>query len=139
MNPTHSRFAIPVLNGQKIVIVGGDRREPALIRLRDAFAFEEVIHCCTRKVDASPRAFQSSLQLPDILLVVCARGLLRTHHGKQLHQMCRRLGIPFVDTFHFPHPNALLARIEDLRLWNALEARRAHILANRKRNLGGAA
>lgn len=139
MNPTHSRFAIPVLEGQKIVIVGGDRREHALLRLRDAFALEEVIHCCTRKIDASPRAFQSSVQLPDVLLVVCVRGLSRTHHGKQLHQMCRQRGIPFVDTFRIPHPNALLVRIAQLRLWSALEARREHILANRKRNLGGAA
>lgn len=139
MTSTIQRSILSVLEGQKIIVVGGERREGALTRLRTALGLAEVIHCCTRKADASPRCFESNLRLPGVVLVVWVLGLSRTHHGEHLHQRCRDLGLPYIDTFRIPHPNALLARIEDLRLTDALEARRSHALVLSRHSIGGAA
>lgn len=139
MTSTTQRSILAALEGQKIVVVGGDRREGALTRLRTAFGLADVIHCCTRKGDASPKCFESSLRVSGVVLVVWVLGLSRTHHGEHLHQRCRELGIPYIDTFRIPHPNALLAAIEDLRLLGVLNGRRGQNLAARQRCIGGAA
>jgi hypothetical protein len=139
MTSTIQRSILSALEGQKIVVVGGDRREGALTRLRTAFGLADVIHCCTRKGDASPNCFESSLRISGVVLVVWVLGLSRTHHGEHLHQRCRELGIPYIDTYRIPHPNALLAKIEDLHLTDALEARRVHALALSQQRIGGAA
>jgi len=138
MNSTTQRSIFSALEGQKIVFVGGDRREGALTRLRTRFCLDDVIHCCTRKGDASPKCFESSLRDPGVVLVVCVLGLSRTHHGEHLHRRCRELGIPYIDTYRIPHPNLLLAKIEDLHLADALEARHAHALALSQQRIGGA-
>jgi len=114
-----------VLRGQKIIVVGGDRREGALARLAAAFDLSGVIHCRTRKTDASPRCFESRLHDPRVALVIWVAGLSRTNHGEQLHLRCRALGIPWVDCFRIPHPNALAARVAELHLLNAIRDRRA--------------
>lgn len=139
MSHTNKVFILSVLAGQKVVIVGGDRREGALTRLRTTLGLADVIHCATRKGDASPKCFESSLRIPGVVLVVWVLGLSRTHHGEHLHQQCRELGIPYIDTYRIPHPNALLAKIEDLHLTDALEARRAHVLSLSQQRIGGAA
>lgn len=127
-----------VLEGQTLVVVGGDRREGALARLCGAFNLPEVIHCPTRKNDASPRCFEATLRGPGIVLVVWALGLSRTHHGEHLHRMCRELRIPWVDCFRIPHPNALADRLNELKLVDALVRRRALNDAALRR-IGGAA
>jgi hypothetical protein len=131
-----------VLRGQKVVVVGGDSREAALSRLSTSFELASLIHCPTRKSDASPKRFASHLCEPGIALVIWALGLSRTHHGEHLHQLCRQLGIPWVDSFRIPHPNSLVARIEKLRLLDALRRRRARLDNQRKpavTQIGGAA
>lgn len=130
------------LRGQKLVVVGGDRREGAIRRLLNAFDLSDIIHCHTRKNDASPKCFESSLRDPGVLLVVWALGLSRTHHGEHLHRLCREFGIPWVDCFHIPHPNALVAQIDDLRLLESLLRRRNRVLdssLSHLRRIGGAA
>lgn len=139
MTSTTQRSILSALEGQKIVVVGGDRREGALTRLRTAFSLADVIHCCTRKGDASPKCFESSLRVSGVVLAVWVLGLSRTDHGEHLHQRCRQLGIPYIDTFRIPHPNALIAAIDDLRLLEALKSRRGQNLAPRHRCIGGAA
>lgn len=113
-----------VLRGQKVVVVGGDPREAVLSRLSTSFELAGLIHCPTRKSDASPKRFASRLCEPGIALVIWALGLSRTHHGEHLHQLCRQLDIPYVDSFRIPHPNSLVAHIEKLRLLDALRRRR---------------
>ena len=105
------------LRGQTLVVVGGDRRDGAIARLKSAFDLQEVIHCQTRR-------FASVLRLPRILLAIAVRGLSRTHHGQHVHAIGRDLGLPVIDVYHIPHPNKLAAAIEDLRLLDAI-ARRA--------------
>jgi hypothetical protein len=116
-----------VLRGQKVVIVGGDPREAALSRLSMSFELSSLIHCPTRKSDASPKRFASRFYEPGIALVIWALGLSRTQHGEHLHQLCRQLDIPWVDSFRIPHPNSLAARIEKLHLLDALRRRRAKL------------
>jgi hypothetical protein len=112
------------LRGQTLVVVGGDRRDEAIARLKCAFDLQEVIHCQTRKSDASPKRFASALRLPGVLLAVAVRGLSRTHHGQHVHAIGRDVGLPVIDVYHIPHPNKLAAEIEELRLLDAI-ARRA--------------
>jgi hypothetical protein len=123
---THEQIR-SVLRGQKVVVVGGDSREAALSRLSTSFELSGLIHCPTRKSDASPKRFASRLCEPGIALVIWALGLSRTHHGEHLHQLCRQLDIPYVDSFRIPHPNSLVAHIEKLRLLEALRRRRAKL------------
>lgn len=126
------------LRGQRLVVVGGERREGALRRLRNSFEFSEVVHCTTRKSDASPRSFESALRTPGVVLVVWALGLSRTQHGESLHRLCRELHIPWADFYRIPHPNAFIARLMELRLESVLAGRRSFIEAALHR-IGGAA
>lgn len=112
------------LTGQTLLVVGGDPRPQALRRLEEAFDLGSVVHCPTRKVDASPRSFLSHLGNPKLMLVVWALGLSRTAHGTELHRRCRQLEIPWVDSFRIPHPNLLAARLVELHLLDALLRRR---------------
>lgn len=121
------------------VVVGGDRRDGALARLRTSLDLADVIHCRTRKSDASSRCFEPSLHRLGVVLVVWVLGLSRTHRGEHLHQGCRELGIPYIGTYRIPHPNALLAKIEELHLLDALKQRRAQNLALSTQRIGGAA
>lgn len=130
------------LRGQRIVVVGGEPRAAALARIATSLGLAEIIHCPTRRSDASPRCFASQLRAPGIALVVWALGLSRTHHGEELHRQCRLLRLPWVDFFHIPHPNALVARIASLRLLDALTQRRALVegsVAPSAAPIGGAA
>jgi len=115
------------LRSGRIVIVGGDRRDNCLRRLHTELQLSDVVHCPTRKNDASCNRFVAQLHQPDVLLVVWILGLSRTHHGEHLHRLCRTLGIPWVDCFRIPHPNALLACVEKLRLVDELCRRRASL------------
>lgn len=114
------------LSGRTLLVVGGDPRPAALLRLKDAFALTDVLHAPTRKSDPSPGTFRFRLLAPSIALVIRATGLTRTAHGASLHQHCRELGIPYVDCFRFPHPNLLATRILDLHLLGTLERRGLH-------------
>jgi len=72
------------------------------------------------------------------VLVVCVRGLCRTQHGKDLHDLCRRLNLPLLDQGRIPHPNQLVASLAScpvgLAVLKRAEALRAHL-----RGKGGAA
>lgn len=114
------RAALSRLN---VLLIGGDPRPAHIRRLRLDLELDDVIHCPTRKNDASSRRFECKLYAPKLALVVCARGLTRTHHGALLHRMCRVLSIPLLDCAHLPHPDALVAAIIRARLSAALVAR----------------
>lgn len=115
------------LRGQTLLVVGGDRRQEQLARLRNALEVE-VIYCPTRRSDASSRAFRCQINRNGIVLVVCVVGLCRTDHCRKLHQLCRQLGIPWIDCHRIPHPNALEAAIEERRLASAI-TRRARLVS----------
>jgi len=104
------------LKGTRMLIVGGDPSPKTIQRLKSSLSLRQVIHCPTRKSDASARRFQFRLHDQYIALVVCARGLTRTEHGKTLHALCRGLEVPLLNCYHIPHPNNLVASIAKARL-----------------------
>jgi hypothetical protein len=112
------------LIGGTILVVGGDRRDASIARLKTALRLKEVVHRETRESDASSKRFASALSLPGVLLAVAVRGHSRTHHAQELHRMARAIGLPVIDCYHIPHPNRLANDIERLRLLDSI-ARRA--------------
>jgi hypothetical protein len=70
--------------------------------------------------------------------VVWIRGLSRTNHGNVLHQECRKLALPWLDSDRIPHPRSLLARIAQLRLVDALLRRLERIRQIMHNSTGGA-
>lgn len=130
------RAALADLN---VLLVGGDSRPELVRRLRRDLRLESVVHCPTRKSDASSRCFEYKLNDPSLVLVVCARGLTRTHHGACLHRMCRELSIPLLDCYHLPHPEALLAAIVRSRLSDAVMRRSVLIRCSTPSRRGGVA
>ncbi len=86
------------LRGQRVLIIGGDRRETAVARLARDLELAEVVHCPTRESDASPRRFETQFRSPDFVLVIWVLGLSRTHHGIQVHRLCREHGVPWIDS-----------------------------------------
>lgn len=127
MNTNSQEALRSTLHGQRVLIVGGDRREQSLERLQSELKLAAVVHCPTRKSDASPRRFEARLREPGFVLVVWVLGLSRTHHGTFLHRICRELGLPWIDCSRIPHPSMLLAQIERLRIADALVRRRSQI------------
>jgi hypothetical protein len=127
MNPNTESQVRSALIGHHILVVGGERREDARLRLQTRLGLLEVVHCPTRAQDASPRAFLPQIHDPSLLLVVCLLGVSRTHHSKQVHALCRDLELPFVDCARMPHPNQLVANLVRLRLGTALLKRAARI------------
>lgn len=117
------------LDGLDIAIVGGDPRGAQVDRLRRTFALHDVVHRPTRQSDPSPRVFEAALNGPRIALAIWLCGLSRTNHGRQVRAICKRLGVPWLDCPHVPHPNQLAARVHDLRLMEAIAERRAVVLA----------
>jgi hypothetical protein len=120
MNTSTCQHILRALRGQTIIVIGGDRRDEAIERLQRTFDLFDVVHRPTRKSDASPQRFTAALRRSNVVLAIALRGLLRTHHGKQLHTICRLLGIPLIDCFHIPHPNKLMAEIVHLRLLDVI-------------------
>lgn len=116
------------LEGLDLAIVGGDPRGAQIERLRRTFVLHDVVHRPTRQSDPSPRAFEAALTGPRVALAIWLCGLSRTNHGKQLRAICKRLGIPWLDCPHVPHPNQLAARVHDLRLIEAIADRRSRLL-----------
>lgn len=127
------------LAGHKIVLVGGDPRPHSITRLESDLGLAAVIHCPTRKSDASAWRFLPKLRTDRLVLVVCARGLTRTQHGSELHALCRELGLPLLNCNHIPHPNALVAAIAKARLTSTLLARSARLKLRTAELIGGAA
>lgn len=124
------------LRGFTVLVVGGEPRFQVIDRLKQELGLATVIHAPTRKNDPSSRRFASKLYEPSLAFVVCARGLSRTQHGRDLHDKCRELGLPLVNCGHLPHPNALMALIESRRLATQIIARCVGLRARRN---GGAA
>lgn len=123
----------------KVLLVGGDPRPTAIEKIESSLELDEAIHCPTRKSDASAWRFSSKLRTPRLALVVCARGLTRTQHGADLHELCRELGLPLLNCNHLPHPNALVAAIAKARLTRALLQRCAQLKPGIAGLIGGAA
>lgn len=94
------------------MVIGGDARDPALERLAHALGLSAVVHCPTRKTDASASSFEAALQRPGISLVLWLSGLTRTSHGRKIRELCARFGLPWLPFRRIPHPNALLARLD---------------------------
>lgn len=93
------------------MVIGGDPRDPALDRLARAFELSAVVHCPTRRTDASASSFEPTLQRRDISLVLWLSGLTRTSHGRKIRELCARFGLPWLPFRRIPHPNALCARL----------------------------
>jgi hypothetical protein len=93
------------------------------------------VHRPTRQSDPSPRVFEAALNGPRIALAIWLCGLSRTNHGRQVRAICKRLGLPWIDCPHVPHPNQLAARVHDLRLIGAIAERR-HLLLTDSRSGG---
>ncbi len=115
------------LRGQRVLVIGGDRREKAITRLARELELAEVVHCATRKSDASPRKFSAQFRSPDFVLVVWVLGLSRTHHGIHVHRLCREHWVPWVDSWRIPHPAPLLDQIRRLGIVGALQRRRLEV------------
>jgi len=94
-----------------LLLAGGNLRPHAVRNIRARFNLPLAICCPTQKSAASPRSFESKLYTPRLALVVCARGLTRTQHGRVLREMCRKLGLALLDSNHNPHPNVLIAAV----------------------------
>ena len=118
------------LRGQRVLIIGGDRRKKAVARLARDLELAEVVHCATRKSDASPRRFAAQFRSPDFVLVVWVLGLSRTHHGIHVHRLCRAHGVPWVDSWRIPNPALLLDQIGRLGIVGALQRRRLEVAAS---------
>lgn len=123
----------------KMILVGGDPRPNAIEKLESSLGLDEAIHCPTRKSDASAWRFSSKLRTPRLALVVCVRGLTRTQHGRDLHAMCRKLGLPLLNCNHLPHPNALVAAVAKARLTRTLLQRCAQLKPGIAQLIGGVA
>jgi hypothetical protein len=102
---------VSALRGGTLVVIGGDARDPALDRLARALELSAVVHCSTRKTDASASSFEATLQRPGISLVLWLSGLTRTSHGRKTRELCARFGLPWLPFRRIPHPNALRARL----------------------------
>lgn len=138
MNSYEESLVRRALIDLKMLLVGGDPRPKAIQGIETMLQLEEVIHCPTRKSDASAWRFASRLHTPGIALVVCARGLTRSQHGSDLHDWCRKLHLPLLNCNHIPHPNALLAAIVNARLTSSV-LRRCEQLKPGSRFLSGGA
>ena len=111
------------LVGTTVLLIGGDPRPLAIERLEQGLELAAVVHRPTRKSDPSAWRFASALQAQAYGLVVCARGLTRTQHGRDLHEICRDLGLPLLNCNHIPHPNALVAGVVNARLTLSVQHR----------------
>lgn len=125
------------LAGLSLLLVGGEASRHHEARLLRDLALANVVHRPTRRSNPSAGAFLSALAEPQLVLVVCARGLCRTSHGSTLHRECRERELPLLDCFHLPHPNALVAAVVRERLVDGLLARARTVRARDVR--GGAA
>ncbi len=126
------------LAGLKVILVGGDPRPNAILKIKLSLGLDDAIHCPTRKSDASAWRFASKLSLPRLALVVCARGLTRSQHGADLHALCRKLGIPLLNCRHLPHPNALVAAAANAKLTDIVLKRCKQLKAGCFTAIGGA-
>lgn len=122
------------LRGLAVLVIGGDPRAHHTTRLRIQLGLGEVIHCATRKSDPTADCFRAALRNSHLVLVICARGLCRTHHAKALHGFCRRFGWPLLDCNHIPHPNAVIGALLEKELDKSVLCRSVEV-----RSLGGAA
>lgn len=126
------------MRGFDVLLVGGERRHQAIDRLSYALGLREAVHCATRRVDPSAHCFSSALRNPELVLVVCIRGLCRTQHGKDVRELCRYAGLPWIDTSRIPHPRQLLAALAGGPVGKAV-LQRAACLRGRIVLQGGAA
>lgn len=115
------------LRGTRVLVVGGDPRAKAILKLKLELGISEVVHCPTRPSDASDRCFRHALFHPELVLVICCRGLTRTNHGDRLHRVCRQLGLPWLDCDKIPHANQLLHLLSDRHLIGAIERRKREV------------
>ena len=127
------------ITGLRMLLVGGDPRPDCIQRIQTSLRLEEAIHCPTRKADASAWRFAPKLHTPRLALVICARGLTRTQHGNDLHDLCRRLDLPLLDCYHLPHPNAIIGGIVKARLTDAVLHRCMQVKSLESFAIGGAA
>lgn len=124
--------------GLDILVVGGDHRPQATKRLEAQLHLRSAQHCPTRRSDPTAACYQRALREPDLVLVVCVRGLCRTQHGKDLHDHCRWLDLPLLDQGRIPHPNQLVASLAHCPVGLAV-LKRAEVLRAHLRGKGGAA
>ncbi len=127
----HQDFKLQYLfSGLRAVIVGGDPKPAQVQRIQTSLSFEEVLHCTTRKSDASSRAFERALLSGDIILAVWLWGVSRTSHGESFREICRSKDLPWIEVRHMPHPRKLAALVESLGLRPKLLRRRDALLSD---------
>lgn len=122
-------FLREALEGFDIVIVGGDARDEQTERLHRIFGLRRVVHRTTRQGDPTSRAFEAALHGPRVVLAIWLCGQSRTNHGKHFRAICKERGIPWFDCPHVPHPNRVVAKVDELQLIETIIARRAQLLA----------
>ncbi|MCK4872594.1 MAG: hypothetical protein KAS72_07700 [Phycisphaerales bacterium] len=101
------------LHDGRLVIVGGDRREHHIQRIRSAFGLAEVHWAQTRKTDASLRRIRTAIEHPNTDLVVLLCGLIRHQHARDVPRLCEAHGKLLVRYWRNPHPHGLANAIID--------------------------
>lgn len=90
-----------------ILIIGGERSQPHIVRLAQSFPDHRVVHIPTRRSDASSRAFVHAFRDPRIALVIVVAGLCRTQHSKDAARLSRANGVPWAACRRLPNPMLL--------------------------------
>ncbi|MEW4528057.1 hypothetical protein [Maioricimonas sp. JC845] len=83
-----------LLNGQSVVLIGGQRRRASQQALRDAFRLQELIWVETRAHE-SVSSFESYVAQPDVAVVLLAIRWSSHSYG-QVREFCEKYGKPLV-------------------------------------------
>ena len=98
----------------RVLLVGGPRPPGNIEAYKRRFG-PDVRHVCTHVQHPSADHVIREIERFRPTLVVCARGLTRTNHGKTLHAYCRRHGISYRADRGFPNPERLCVELSRRR------------------------
>jgi hypothetical protein len=103
------REAAQLLDGQSIVLIGGDRRPGSQQALREALGLKEVIWIETRE-HQSIEGFEAYVARPDVAIVILAIRWA-SHAFGEVREFCERHGKPLVRLPGGYNPNQVAAQI----------------------------
>jgi hypothetical protein len=103
----------PNLEGKTIVIVGGTRGWEHSERIIAALRLQTVIWIETRDSDPTSRKFDAVVRRRRPALVIGMKGLMRHQHCRDLRRVCKEIGAPLLEFWHCPHPDRLVADLND--------------------------
>jgi|GEM_PF-2816098 len=106
------------LTGKRIVAIGGDRRQPAIRRIRRDLKLSTVNWVATQESKPSGTTYlpRISRAQPDIVILLI--GLMRHQQISDIRNFCRRHGIPCV-TLHRSLSSAQLAHAWQSQCYSA--------------------